>query len=56
MAYAHAYGPAQSAVTLIERDKPVLAFFGMTPCLLGNLAKVLFATALLPRIWKFLKP
>lgn len=41
--------------SLIGWDKPVLAL-GMVPFLLGDLAKVLIATALLPTIWKFLKP
>jgi len=41
--------------TLIGWDKPVLAF-GMTPFLLGDLAKVLIAAALLPSLWKLLKP
>ncbi len=39
--------------TLIGWDKPVVAL-GMTPFLLGDLAKVLIAAALLPSIWKFL--
>jgi len=41
--------------TLIGWDKPVLAL-GMTPYLLGDLAKILIAAALLPTLWKALKP
>jgi len=41
--------------TLIGWDKPVLAL-GMVPFLLGDLAKVLIAAALLPPLWKLLKP
>jgi len=41
--------------TLIGWDKPVLAL-GMVPFLLGDLAKVLIAAALLPTLWKLLKP
>ena len=37
--------------TLIGWDKPVFAI-GMTPYLLGDLAKLLIATALLPALWK----
>lgn len=41
--------------TLIGWDKPVIAL-GMTPYLLGDFAKVLIAAALLPTLWKTLKP
>lgn len=41
--------------TLIGWDKPVVAL-GMTPFLLADLAKILIAAALLPTLWKFLKP
>lgn len=41
--------------TLIGWDKPVLAL-GMTPYLLGDLAKILIAAAVLPTLWKTLKP
>ncbi|MFK8079983.1 MAG: biotin transporter BioY [Granulosicoccus sp.] len=41
--------------TLIGWDKPVLAL-GMTPYLLGDLAKILIAAAVLPTLWKMLKP
>ena len=41
--------------TLIGWDKPVIAL-GMTPFLLADLAKILIAAALLPTLWKFLKP
>ena len=41
--------------TLIGWDKPVLAL-GLTPFLLGDLAKVLIAAALLPSLWKLIKP
>lgn len=41
--------------TLIGWDKPVLAL-GMTPYLLADLAKILIAAAILPTIWKALKP
>jgi len=40
--------------TLIGWDKPVLAL-GMFPYLLGDLAKILIAAALLPGLWKALK-
>lgn len=40
--------------TLIGWDKPVVAL-GMTPYLLGDLAKTLLAAALLPTIWKLFK-
>jgi len=40
--------------TIVGWDKPVLAW-GMTPFLLGDLAKVLIAAAVLPTIWKMLK-
>ncbi len=40
--------------SLVGWDKPVLAW-GMTPFLLGDLAKVLIAAAVLPLIWKKLK-
>jgi biotin transport system substrate-specific component len=39
---------------IVGWDKPVLAW-GMTPFLLGDLAKILIAAALLPTIWKALK-
>ena len=38
--------------TLIGWDKPVIAL-GMTPFLLGDLAKMLIAAALLPALWRF---
>jgi len=41
--------------SLVGWDKPVIAW-GMTPFLLGDLAKTLIAAALLPAIWRFLKP
>ena len=41
--------------TLIGWDKPVLAF-GLTPFLLGDLAKILIAAAILPSLWKLVKP
>ena len=41
--------------TLIGWDKPVLAF-GLTPFLLGDLAKVLIAATILPGLWKLVKP
>ncbi|MFK7995639.1 MAG: biotin transporter BioY [Granulosicoccus sp.] len=41
--------------TLIGWDKPVVAL-GMTPYLLADLAKILIAAAVLPTIWKALKP
>ena len=41
--------------SLIGWDKPVLAF-GLTPFLLGDLAKVLIAATLLPALWKLIKP
>ena len=37
--------------TIIGWDKPVIAI-GMTPYLLGDLAKLLIATAVLPALWK----
>ncbi|MFK7862334.1 MAG: biotin transporter BioY [Granulosicoccus sp.] len=40
--------------TLIGWDKPVVAL-GMTPYLLGDLAKILIAAAVLPTLWKTLK-
>ncbi len=40
---------------LIGWDKPVVAL-GMTPFLLGDLAKTLIAAALLPTLWKVIKP
>lgn len=40
--------------TVVGWDKPILAL-GMTPFLLGDLAKILIAAALLPSIWKLLK-
>lgn len=40
--------------SIVGWDKPVLAW-GMTPFLLGDLAKILVAAALLPTIWKALK-
>lgn len=40
--------------TVVGWDKPILAW-GMTPFLLGDLAKILIAAALLPSIWKLLK-
>ena len=40
--------------TVIGWDKPVLEF-GLYPFVLGDLAKVLIAAALLPAIWKLLK-
>ncbi len=41
--------------TLMGWDKPIVAL-GMTPFLLGDLAKTLIAAALLPALWKVLKP
>jgi len=41
--------------SLIGWDKPVIAL-GMTPYLLGDFAKILIAAALLPTLWKTLKP
>ena len=41
--------------TLIGWDKPVVAL-GMTPFLLADLAKTLIAAALMPALWKLLKP
>ena len=41
--------------TLIGWDKPVVAL-GMTPFLLADLAKTLVAAALMPALWKLLKP
>lgn len=40
--------------SVVGWDKPILAW-GMTPFLLGDLAKVLIAAAVLPTIWKLLK-
>jgi len=40
--------------TIVGWDKPVLAW-GMTPFLLGDFAKVLIASALLPYLWKLIK-
>jgi biotin transport system substrate-specific component len=40
--------------TVIGWDKPVLSF-GMTPFLLGDLAKILIAAAILPALWKKLR-
>jgi len=40
--------------SIVGWDKPVLAW-GMTPFLLGDLAKILIAAALLPAAWKFFK-
>ncbi len=40
--------------SVVGWDKPVLAW-GLTPFILGDLAKVLIAAALLPTIWKYLK-
>lgn len=40
--------------TVVGWDKPILAW-GMMPFLLGDLAKILIAAALLPSIWKLLK-
>lgn len=39
---------------LIGWDKPIIAL-GMTPFLLGDLAKILIAAAILPTLWKFLR-
>lgn len=41
--------------SIIGFDKPVVAL-GMTPFLLGDLAKILIAAAVLPSLWKLLKP
>ncbi|MFK7856196.1 MAG: biotin transporter BioY [Granulosicoccus sp.] len=41
--------------SIVGWDKPILAW-GMTPFLLGDLAKILIAAALLPAAWKFFKP
>lgn len=41
--------------TIVGWDKPVVAW-GMTPFLLGDLAKTLIAAALLPTLWKVIKP
>jgi len=41
--------------TIVGWDKPVLAW-GMTPFLFGDAAKLLLAAALLPMIWKLLRP
>jgi len=40
--------------SIVGWDKPVLAW-GMTPFLLGDLAKILIAAALLPTLWKMFK-
>lgn len=40
--------------SIVGWDKPILAW-GMTPFLLGDLAKVLIAAAVLPSIWKLFK-
>lgn len=40
--------------SIVGWDKPVLAW-GMTPFLLGDLAKILIAAAVLPTLWKFFK-
>lgn len=40
--------------SIVGWDKPLLAW-GMTPFLLGDLAKVLIAAAVLPTLWKLLK-
>lgn len=40
--------------SVVGWDKPILAW-GMTPFLLGDLAKILIAAALLPAAWKFFK-
>ncbi len=40
--------------SVVGWDKPVLAW-GMTPFLLGDLAKILIAAALLPTLWKIFK-
>ena len=37
--------------SLIGWDKPILQY-GMTPFLIGDLIKVVFAVALVPMIWK----
>ena len=41
--------------SVVGWDKPVIAW-GLTPFLLGDLAKTLIAAALLPAIWRILKP
>ncbi|WP_305985753.1 biotin transporter BioY [Roseibium sp. MMSF_3544] len=41
--------------TIVGWDKPVLAW-GMTPFLFGDAAKLLLAAALMPMIWKLLRP
>jgi len=41
--------------TIVGWDKPVLAW-GMTPFLLGDIAKIVIAAALLPTLWRFFKP
>lgn len=40
--------------SIVGWDKPVLAW-GMTPFLLGDLAKILIAAAVLPTLWKLFK-
>ncbi|MBX2881359.1 MAG: biotin transporter BioY [Granulosicoccus sp.] len=40
--------------SVVGWDKPILAW-GMTPFLLGDLAKILIATAVLPSLWKLLR-
>jgi len=40
--------------SIVGWDKPVLAW-GMTPFLLGDLAKILIAAAVMPTLWKLLK-
>jgi biotin transport system substrate-specific component len=40
--------------SIVGWDKPILAW-GMMPFLLGDLAKILIAAALLPAAWKFFK-
>jgi biotin transport system substrate-specific component len=40
--------------SIVGWDKPVLAL-GMTPFLLGDLAKILLAAAVLPALWKLFK-
>lgn len=40
--------------SIVGWDKPILAW-GMTPFLLGDIAKILIAAAMLPAAWKFFK-
>jgi len=40
---------------VIGWDKPVLAF-GLQPFLLGDFVKILIAAAMLPTLWKLVKP